>query len=117
MMTDTKISQLTDGGTITSGDLIPIARAGQNYSINGATPFSAFNNDVGDRWVADYPNTAFPKYIGYIYTSPISVVEAAITASGYNTETPTTFAVEYSDNTTTGLDGTWTQTGPTYTTT
>lgn len=79
---------------------------------NSATPYEAFDGDPGTRWVGSYPNTGFPKYLGYIYADPISVVEVMIQASGYNTECPTSGGFEYSDDTTTGLDGTWTQAAP-----
>jgi hypothetical protein len=95
--------------------------AGTAQQATGGTAFStptgnstsadqAFNGDSGDRWVASYPSTGMPKYLGYIYATPIAVAEMMIqTSGGYPSETPTVFALEFSDDTTTGLDGTWTQ--------
>lgn len=87
------------------------ATGGTSFSTatgNGSSPDQAFDNDSGSRWVGSYPSTGFPKYLGYIYASPIVVAEMMIQANAtYPSETPIAGALEYSDDTTTGLDGTW----------
>ncbi|RYE94782.1 MAG: hypothetical protein EOO77_43805, partial [Oxalobacteraceae bacterium] len=76
---------------------------------NSTTAGAAFNGDLTDRWVGDYPDKPFPKYVGYIFATAKTIAEVMLAASGYPSEAPLTYGIEASTDTNTGLDGTWTE--------
>ncbi|RYE97702.1 MAG: discoidin domain-containing protein, partial [Oxalobacteraceae bacterium] len=85
---------------------------------NGTSPAAAFDGDTSSRWVGDYPDKPFPKYVGYIYATAKTFVQAVLTSSsGYPQEAPLTYGIEASNDTTTGLDGTWVELAKVTTTT
>ena len=75
---------------------------------SGHPTTAAFDGDEGTFWGGP---TTFTAHIGMVYSTPQIVLEVGLEASsdGYwRPRTPMNFKVQYSDDTTTGSDGTWT---------
>jgi hypothetical protein len=90
------------GGSVTSG----------GTAFQGG-PGTDAGNGVNAPWDGNTSNTwartisgGYGFYFGYLFASPTAIVELAIMASGVRA--PTGFKLQYSDDTTTGSDGTWT---------
>jgi hypothetical protein len=88
--------QASGGSTIESGD-------------GGSGVANAFDNNSSTYWSA--PTTVLDSWVGYQFTSAVSVEQVAITSTG--TYQPRDFVVEWSDNGTTwtpewyALDASW----------
>src|SRR6266403_125868 len=80
---DRKISQLPNGGNLTIDDLIPIARLGQNYSLNLFNP--TFNRVFGQASAGDPTKSIFSSNIDTLTGFDIPGVGVArIVATGVN---------------------------------
>lgn len=71
-------------------------------------PEQALDQFTSSVWI---PNNVggFPDYIGYLWPSAITVDHIVLASSSNNADMPTKFALEYSDDSTNGFDGTWTE--------
>lgn len=84
---------LCEGGT-------PFASA----ALDGYGPEKAFDTPgAGSGWATNEK----PCWVGYDFGTPSSVAEYSLFWPGVG-EKPTAFAFQYSDDSTNGLDGTWT---------
>jgi len=80
------------------------------YSTNDA--YLAFDSSTTTYWNADNnPSTSSPNYLGFVFNEAVTVASFQLTApsDSYYSSCPSTIIFEYSTDTTTGLDGTWTE--------
>ncbi|MDB4681401.1 hypothetical protein OAE88_00675 [bacterium] len=76
-------------------------------------PWYGADGDTATAWFSDYSPT-YPVYWGCVYDTPIAINKFSLyflDADGSNHDSPASFDFEYSDNTTTGMDGTWVSVG------
>ena len=110
-MTELILRATSGGGNLCSGGLA-FADSIFASSYAAANAFDGLTSDGNGS--APYPwasaNTALPHFIGYRLAAPVQVMEIAIypriNVNAY--QTPKDFVIQSSDDSTTGLDGTWT---------
>lgn len=119
-----RMRSLSNGGShrVTLCELDFLDGGGSEISTSGGTAFEggsggvnlspsfAFDGNNGTRW--SRVSTGGTCFLGMLYASPITEPEACrfVTADWGNAdqESPVTFVIEVSSDTTNGTDGTWT---------
>lgn len=110
----------TNAVAVVLAELALRATAGGANLCTGGTAFAssqysasynaakAFDGSLGTYWNAF--NLTMPQFVGYHLAAASSVVEMALSARNVasNDGMPVDFALQYSTNSTTGADGTWT---------
>lgn len=82
-MSDTKISALTAGAPAQSGDLIPIARAGANYSLTPANILNYGSSPIAGTSLTLNSGSALSSYISSSFTGTLTGCTTAPTGTVY----------------------------------
>ena len=83
-----------------------VAFSSDNFNSNYYAYF-AFNGSTSNYWASGDAKTGF-KYVGYLLPENVIVKQIKITMGTVRTLGVTKWTIQGSNNTTTGLDGTWT---------
>lgn len=117
-----RMASLSNGGShrTTLGELEFLDIGNNVISVAGGTAFEGGGGSVNSPAANAFNGDADASYwsrvssggtgmVGMRWASPISEPVACrfITAGGANAEAPVTFIIEFSDDTTNGIDGTW----------